>query len=127
MLSLLGSTLSDPFASHLKQAPPQTINRKARHQKEFMGANLQDEDHDHDAGGDLHLEGDSPFAHLGKGTDRLIESRNADVGVGPTVDSLRTQNDKKAEKKRKRKEAETKEAALEGSPVKRKKKEKAQS
>jgi len=116
MLSLLGSTLLDPFAPHLKQAPPQSVNRKARHEKEVMEVDLEDEDHAHDAKGILHLEDDGPF------TDRLIESRNSDIGVGPTVDSVRTQSDERAEKKRKRKERDkTKEAAVEGSPVKRKK------
>lgn len=75
-----------------------------------MEASSQDEGHDHGAEGSL---------HLGRGTDRLMDTRNADTGVGPTVDSLRTQSDKK---KRKRKEK--KESAVEGPPVKRKKKEK---
>ena len=114
MLSLLGSTISDPFTSHSKQALPRSVNRRFRHEKDVMGASSQDEDHDHDAEGSL---------HPGRDTDRLMDTCNADTGVGPTVDSLRTQSDKK---KRKRKEKK-KESAVEGPPVKRKKKEKAQS
>jgi len=117
MLSLLGSTLLDPFAPHLKQAPPQSVNRKARHEKEVIEVDSQDEGHGHDAEGNPPPEDDDPF------TDRLIESRNADVDVGPTVDSVRIQSDEKVEKKRKRKEkAKTKEAAGEKPPVKKKKK-----
>jgi len=93
---------------------------------------LQDEGDVPGAESNLHLEDYDPLALLGKGTDRLLESCNADAGVGPTVDSVRTQSDEraaKAEKKRKRKEekAKTKEAAVKGSPVKKQKKEKAQS
>jgi len=132
MLSLLGSTLSDPFAPHLTQAAPQAVNSKTRREQEVVEVDFQGEGDIPDAEGNLHIEDDNPFTHLGKATDRLVESFNADVGVGPAVDPVNTQRGKKAakaEKKRTRKEgkAKTKETAVERSPLKKKKKEKSQS
>ena len=128
MLSLLGSTLSDPFAPNLKQAPPQTVNSKNRHEQEVVEADFQGEG---DTESNLRVENDDPFTDLGKGTDRLMESFNADVGVGPAVESVNAQNGEEAAKpakKRRRKEetAKTKEAAVKRPPLKKKKKEKAQ-
>lgn len=127
MLSLLGSTLSDPFAPNLKQAPPQTVNSKPRHEQEVVEADFQGEGDVPDAESNLRVENDDPFADLGKGTDHLIESLNADVGVGTAVESVNTQSGEKAakpEKKRRRKEetAKTKEAAIKRPPLKKKKK-----
>jgi hypothetical protein len=131
MLSLLGSTLSEPFAPHLKQAPPQSVNRETRREQEVVDIDFQGEGDLPDAESNLPVEDDGPFTDLGKRTDRLIESSNADVGVGLAVDSLniqRGENAAKAEKKRKSKDekAKTKKAAVEA-PLKKKKKDKAQS
>ena len=131
MLSLLGSTLSEPFAPHLKQAPPQSVNTKPRREQEVVEADFQSEGDVPDAESNLRVENDDPFTDLGKGTDRLIENFNADVGVGPAVESVNTQSGEKAaepEKKRRRKEekAKTKEAAVKRPPLKKKKKEKVQ-
>ena len=137
MLSLLGSTLSDPFAPHLKQAPPQSANRKTRREKEDIEIDLQNEDEDPDIGSNVHVEAGDVFSLLGRGTDRLIESvikqPDPDVGMAPTANSVKTHNDgkaAKAEKRRKRKEekAKTKKAVVEREASgKERRKEKAQS
>ena len=95
-----------------------------------MEVDLQGEDDVPDAENNLCLDDDDPLAHLGRATDRLIEGHHADVDVGPTVDSVKTQSNEKAakaKKKRKRKGEKAKEAAVERPLVKKKKKERAQS
>jgi len=131
MLSLLGSTLSDPFAPHLKQAPPPSVNRRTRPEEEAVEVDFQGEGDVPDAESNPRLENDDPFTDLGKATDRLIESFNVHASVGLAADSVNTQSGEraaKAEKKRIRKEqkAKEKEAAIERPPLKKKKKEKAQ-
>lgn len=127
MLSLLGSTLSDPFAPNLKQAPPQSVNRKTRHEQEVVEVDFHGEGDVPDAESNLRVENDDPFTDLVEGTDRLIESTNADVAVGPAVESVNARSGEKAaktEKKRKRngERAKTKEAAVERPPSKKRKK-----
>lgn len=131
MLSLLGSTLSDPFAQHLKEALPRSVNRETQHEQEVVEVDSQDEGDVPDAESNLRFKNDHPFTDLGKGTDRLIESFNADVGVGLAVDPVNTQSGEKAakaEKRRKTREqkAKGKEGVAERPPLKKKKKEKTQ-
>jgi hypothetical protein len=134
MLSLLGSTLSDPFAPHLKQALPPSVNHKTQHEQEVVEVDFQGEGIVPDAESNPPFENDDPFTDLGKGTDRLIESFNVQAGVGLAVDSVNTQSGEKAEKaekKRKIKEqkakakTKAKDATIERPPLKKKKKEKA--
>ncbi len=122
MLSLLGSTLSDPFAPNLIPA---------RHEQEVVEADFQGEGDVPDAERNLRIENDNPFTDLVTGTDRLIESTNADVAMGPAMEPVNARSGEKAakaEKKRKRngEKAKTNEATVERPPLKKKKKEKAQ-
>jgi len=107
------------------------VNRKTRHEQEVVEADFQGEDDVPDAESNLRVENNDPFANLVKGTDRLIENTDADVAVGPAVESVNARSGEKAakaEKKRKRdgEKAKTKEATVERPPLKKKKKGKAQ-
>jgi hypothetical protein len=125
MLSLLGSTLLDPFAPHLNQPPPQSANRKTRREKEIE-VEMQEDDDNPNVEGDARVEDGNRLFHLGKRTDRLNESLTADLGVALLAASVKTKGDKKAAKTRRKRKPEGKakkdeETAVKSPPAKKKK------